>query len=61
VRVNPTTYFQYEAGDEVCFDLDKEVEGWYAFVMMCGAIVLVAVGIIGSVWFIFFLLGWDNG
>jgi len=53
---NPTTYFSKNVGDNVCFNLNEKVSGWYILNSSIGLITLVILGLIILVWFITYLL-----
>jgi hypothetical protein len=54
VDVCPTTYFKSKIGDNLCFNLNEEVTGWYLVRSCIGAMVLAVLGIV----FVFFFIGY---
>lgn len=57
MNVNPTTYFHFKTGDNICFDLNEKEQGLHVFFYMTGCISSVMIGIALTVLF----FGWMFG
>jgi len=56
VEANPTTYFKYNIGDRICWDLKIPQTDNHYILMMLGAMVVVACSIALGIYFIYWLV-----
>ena len=56
IECTPTTYFSKKKGDDVCFKLNKDTNGWQMFNELVGFIVLFVLVILILVGFIYYIL-----
>lgn len=56
INCEPTTYFKYKKGDNVCFNIDKDMGKWYNINNSVGLIVLVILTIMLVLFLLFYYL-----
>ena len=55
VKVYPTTYFKYNRGDFVCFNLDKKVSPAYEIIWCIGGFIILMLLVLAGGWILEFL------
>lgn len=63
IECDPTTYFSKKIGQDVCFNLSKDMSTWYEVNYLVGLCVLVVLGVTALVCFIIYLMpdSWNEG
>lgn len=56
IDCEPTTYFKYKKGDNVCFNIEKDMGKWYNINNSVGLIVLVILTIMLVLFLLFYYL-----